>query len=384
MVFDIVIAGAGPAGSHLACLLAREGWRVALFDRDRFPRDKPCGGGLSRKTVALLDFDLAPVTQAAIRGALLTYQNQGIVARQIDECAGVTVLRSEFDDLLVKRAQDAGATFFPGTAYLSSQRKDGRVSVETSRQTLAGRYLIAADGVASRVRRSVFGRDVVSYAPALEALVPATNDQLNLFGGRVLFDFGGVPHGYGWIFPKKDHFNAGVYSIFGGNQMRAHLEQFMARYSVLSARPKKCVGHAIPLRNEKKLFEKDATWLIGDAAGFAESVYGEGIYFALRSAIIAARAFREGHGEPEAGQYTNLLHEHLLPELCYSELIARPFYSFSHFGFFRMVRSVHVNRYFAGLVLGTVGYKECFYKVSASLPYWLFSRRYAYTPGLQL
>ncbi|MGH8770925.1 MAG: FAD-dependent monooxygenase, partial [Burkholderiales bacterium] len=108
MAFDVVIAGAGPAGSHLSCLLARDGWRVALFDRDRFPRDKPCGGGLSRKTVALLDCDLAPVRQAAIRGALLTYQNQGIVARQIDECAGVTVLRSEFDDLLVKRAQDAG------------------------------------------------------------------------------------------------------------------------------------------------------------------------------------------------------------------------------------------------------------------------------------
>jgi flavin-dependent dehydrogenase len=306
------------------------------------------------------------------------------VVRTIDECAGVTVLRSQFDDFLLGQAQTAGAQFFSRTAYVNSEERYGEIRIRTSRNTLVARYLIAADGVASRVRRSVFGRGVVSYAPALEAVIPARQRDLQRFGDRVLFDFGAIPRGYGWIFPKQDHFNVGVYSIFGANQLRVHLDQFVSRYAVLSHPASQCIGHAIPLRNDKKLFEKDRTWLVGDAAGFAESVYGEGIYFALKSAVIAAQAFREANGAPKPGRYTALLRTQLLPELYYSELIARPFYSFSRFGFLRMVRSVHVSRYFAGLVLGTVSYKECFYKVAASLPYWLFSKRYAYTSGLRL
>jgi geranylgeranyl reductase family protein len=383
MIFDVLIVGAGPAGSYLGYLLASRGLGVAIIDKTEFPRNKPCGGGLSRKTLSLIDFDLGPVTHATIRGALLTYR-ECTVAQEIDERAGVTVVRSEFDHFLLERARAAGAEFFAGTAFVSAEQRKDRIEVQTTLGNFSTRYLVGADGVASAVRRVVFGRNVISYAPALEALVPASAAKIACLGERVLFDFGAIDRGYGWIFPKRGHLNVGVYSAFGAKHMRACLNRLISRFALEDSPPRAVVGHAIPIRNEKKIFEKGRTWLVGDAAGFAEQVYGEGIYFALKSACLAAQAFVESNGKPEIGRYTALLRQHLLRELFYSELIARAFYRFPSFSFSRLVRNVHVNRYLAGLILGTVGYRRCFYQLAASAPYWLFSKRHGYSPELQL
>ena len=75
-MFDALIVGAGPAGSHLAYLLAKAGRAVAIIDRARFPRDKVCGGGLTRKARSLIDFDIAPVVQETVGGAFVTFRNR--------------------------------------------------------------------------------------------------------------------------------------------------------------------------------------------------------------------------------------------------------------------------------------------------------------------
>ena len=73
---DAIVVGAGPAGSYLGYLLARTGRRVAILDEQGFPRDKVCGGGLSRKAIALLDIDISRVVHRWITGAFLTFQNR--------------------------------------------------------------------------------------------------------------------------------------------------------------------------------------------------------------------------------------------------------------------------------------------------------------------
>jgi geranylgeranyl reductase family protein len=372
---DVVIVGAGPAGSFLGFLLARAGCRVTIVDKAMFPRDKVCGGGLSKKTLDLLPFDLGPVVERGVTGALLTFQNRDTVVKDVGARAGVAVLRAEFDDFLLRQAINGGAAFHGDTRYVSVNRRPDGVAVLTTRGEFRARYLVGADGVFSAVRSSVFGRDLVRYVPAVEALVKVTPDRLDRLGDRVLFDFGGMPRGYGWIFPKKDHLNVGVYSIYRTRSIKADLAGFMSRYEMLASPISvKHLGSSIPVRNRRQEFERDRVLLVGDAAGFAEAFFGEGIYFALESARVAAEALIAAFDRPAERAYTACIRRRLVPDLTYSALNARLFFPVQTFGFYRMVRSAHANGCFADTISGRAGHRECFYRTLATSPYWLFSR----------
>jgi flavin-dependent dehydrogenase len=253
--YDAIVVGAGLAGSHLSYLLARAGRRVALLDKKRFPREKVCRGGLSRKSIALLGCDIAPVVHNWITGAFLTFNNQSVVIKELPAVAGCTVLRDEFDQFTLARACDAGAHFFAEVNLLQLRPHAAGVTALTSRGELTGRRVFAADGVGSTVRAKVFGRRLVSRVPVLEALVTVPDSALQNFSNRAVFDFGGMPKGYGWIFPKRDHLNVGIYSPFAGTALRQHLIRFLNRHPVLRRRNGiKYRGYAIPVRNEAGTF----------------------------------------------------------------------------------------------------------------------------------
>jgi geranylgeranyl reductase family protein len=380
MIFDAVIVGAGPAGSYLAYLLAKAGSSVAIIDKADFPRDKVCGGGVSRKALDLLDFDITPVVHKTITGAYLAYRNEALTIKDMAGVAGCTVLRSEFDHLLLQKAQAQGARFFPATAFVDAAQDASAVTLQTSNGPLRGRFLFAADGVGSAVRGKLFGKRLVRYVPALEALVQVDAERMSVFAERALFDLGGMTRGYGWIFPKRDHLNVGVYSPFGGTELRQQLDRFIARYALL-ANPQAISyhGYAIPVHNQRGQFENRRIRLIGDAAGLAEAVFGEGIYFALRSATLAAQALLHADGRPD--HYSALMRRVLLPELRASRQIGSLLFRFQHFAFHHLAANPRVNGYFAGLISGDVGYRECMLRAAASLPRWLFHRA-AVQPGL--
>ncbi len=372
---DVLIVGAGPAGSFLGYLLARAGFAATIIDKAAFPRDKVCGGGLSNKAVELLPFDISPVVQRRVTGAFLTYQNRDTVVKDMGERSGIAVLRSEFDHFLLQKAIDAGVTFHCQTPFVSAETTGDGVAVRTGRGMFKARYLVGADGVFSAVRQCVFGRDLVSYAPAVEALVSVTPDRAARLGNRVLFDFGGMPRGYGWIFPKTDHLNVGVFSIYPTSSIKADLARFMAQYDILE-RPIRVrqLGFAIPLKNRRRQFERSNVLLLGDAAGFAESFYGEGIYFALSSALVAAEAFSLAFDRPSDRAYSHLVERRIQPELTYSAMNARMFFRAQRLAFYRMVRNEYVNDCYAELIAGRVSHRECFYKTILTSPYWLCSR----------
>jgi geranylgeranyl reductase family protein len=385
MIHDVAIVGAGPAGAYLAYLLAAAGMRVAVLDKERFPREKVCGGGLSRKTLDLIAFDVAPVVQQTITGAFLTYCNATTLVREFDRAAGCTVLRCDFDDYLVRQAIGKGARFFPGTGFINALMARDSVAVTTTSGTLKARWLIGADGVSSTVRNALFGKRVVKYAPALEALIRVPSDALQRFEGHVLFDFGGMSRGYGWIFPKRDHLNVGVYSIFGSDGLRAHLARFIARYASLRGHDRiRYRGYAIPLRNERRMFERSRAWLIGDAAGFAESIYGEGIYFAIRSATLAYRTFSDNGFDPPPSAYSSRVEKEIVPELRASARIARPIYAAQQFAFKRIAQNDYLHDLFLRLMLGRITYRECALQLALSSPRWLLPRRSACAQAIGL
>jgi geranylgeranyl reductase family protein len=378
---DVLIVGAGPSGAFLGYLLARKGYAVRIIDKAIFPREKVCGGGISNKTVGLLPFDISQIVQRRIKGAFLTYQNRDTVVKDLGERGGAAVLRSEFDNFLLAKAVGAGAGFEGATEFLRVEKTRDGVMATTSRGEVNARYLVGADGVASRVRQSVFGRNLVTYAPVAEALVSVSPDKAARIGDRVLFDFGGMPRGYGWIFPKRDHLNVGVFSIYPTRSIRTDLARFMNRYGILDAPLRvEHKGYAIPLTNTRREFERDNVLLLGDAAGCVESFYGEGIYFALKSALVAAEALDSEFERPSEHAYTCLVKERLQPDLTYSGLNARLFFPIQKFGFYRMVRNMHANYYFAELIAGHVGHRECFYKTIFTSPYWMFSKNFRTLP----
>jgi geranylgeranyl reductase family protein len=370
--YDAIVVGAGPAGTQLACLLARAGRHVALLDKESFPREKVCGGGLSRKSLALLDFDVGAIAQKWIGGAFLTFQNRSAIVKDLGNAIGCMVLRSEFDQLLLERARKAGADYFGETAFLDLRERDGGVVVETSRGRLRGRRLYAADGVGSAVRGKAFGRGLVEYVPALEALIELPQPTLNAFGDRAVFDFGAMPKGYGWIFPKRDHLNVGVFSPFGATALARRLNDFIGRYPALRQRRRvRYRGYAIPVRNAARRFERGPVALLGDAAGLVESVFGEGIYFALKSATLAGEAEVARARNADAPSYTQRLGRELLPELGAARMLARALYAFPKYAFRHAVCNERINRLFAGLIAGDTGYRECLVKALLAAPAWI-------------
>jgi geranylgeranyl reductase family protein len=384
MIRDVVICGAGPAGAHAARLLAGQGYDVALFDRATFPREKPCGGAVSRKALALIGAEIDSVVERRATGAWIAFRGRA-VAHDADGVVAAMTQRTALDALLVERAVQHGAQFCPGHAFERLEDLGDHVRVVTSRGVFAARVLLAADGVASAVRRAVFGRGAVEYAPALEALVEAPAAIVERFADRVLLELGGMTGGYGWVFGKRDHLNVGVYSIRAGAGIRGELEAFMARHPLLAARTRvRRLGHPIPVRNRAGAFERGRVWLLGDAAGLAEAVLGEGIYFALKSAEIAAHALAAASGTPRPGDYACGVQRELVPELAAATRLARACYARPRFAFEHIGRSRQASRLFLGLVTGEVGYRECLLKALAAAPLWALARREPTQPAGEL
>jgi geranylgeranyl reductase family protein len=369
---DALIVGAGPAGAYLGYLLGRQGVDVAIIDKQEFPRDKVCGGGVSRKAIDLLEFDLGPVVQRSLRGAVLTWRNEAATIKDIEPSAGCTVLRSEFDQFLIDKACTAGARFLPTTAFVDARDLGDSVVVTTDRGEFRCRRLFAADGANSVVRDRVFGKHTVRYVPSIEALVYLDQATLARFAERAVFDFGGMTNGYGWIFPKRDHANVGIYSPFGGGALRRQLQAFISCYQMLQKSVRiDYRGSIIPLCNLRNEYERGRVSLLGDAAGFAEAMFGEGIYFALKSASLAAQAVAESGLVGDGRRYSELLARDLLPELRAAGRIASLLYRVPDFAFRHLVLNERINDDFAGLISGAVGYRRCLVKTLLGFPRWL-------------
>jgi flavin-dependent dehydrogenase len=165
--------------------------------------------------------------------------------------------------------------------------------------------------------------------PALEYEVTVPPDQLDRFQNTARFDFDLLPHGYAWAFPKRQHLSIGVLST---RQRGTDLKRAMTRYlDVLGCGSVTRVerhGFVIPIRPRRGPFVDKRILLVGDAAGFADPVTGEGISFAIRSGLMAAQSLIDGRFEEESvrSAYTRSLTETILPELRAGRWLARLLY----------------------------------------------------------
>jgi geranylgeranyl reductase family protein len=286
-LWDAIVVGAGPAGCAAAYDLAHSGREVLLLDRAEFPRQKACAGGLTTKTVRALRYGVEPVIRQRLNR--LSIERDGdhstVLRRRADYC--FMTVRKELDDYCFRQTLAAGAHFQRVRSISAISEDAGRVEIAVDGQTLQARFLIGADGVHSRVRQlasSASGEGWFWRAFALEANVRVPNASSE----ELVFDFAPVRDGYGWIFPKGDHVNVGLYSYSPDEKIdRTRLAAYVySRYG--DAPAEDVIGQYAGFGAARHKIPATRVFLVGDAGGFADPLTGEGIYFAIVSGQAAA------------------------------------------------------------------------------------------------
>ena len=376
--FDAVVVGCGPAGNTVAYRLASSGAKVLMVEKERLPRPKVCGGGLSRKTLNELPFPVTAVIERAVSGAFIAYRGSDPIYCPQDGI-GAMVQRHAFDAFMTGRAGEAGAALWERCAFRSFASDDRCVRVETERGTVSARVLVGADGVHGLVRKQMYPRARPLLVPAIEALVTPAAGALELLGERCIFDLGAIPAGYAWVFPKRDHFNVGLYRFAKRRDnlaMKALLEKFIAGCVVLTGHGEvKVKSLVIPIRAVARSLASGNVVLVGDAAGVGEAFYGEGIYYAVRSGNLAARAIAAHLGDGAPLSAYDRAMRGLRRELLAARLTARLFYLSPRLAFRHAVRNRTVNALFAGVIAGSVTPTRCLLKFLLLAPYWLAARK---------
>lgn len=315
---DVAIVGAGPAGSTAAHRLASAGARVVLLDRQRFPRDKPCGGGLTMRGVDLLPFDVSPVVEDRVDRVLLRLR----FARESELRFGAPIAlmtqRRLLDHFLVERAGAAGADVRDGVRVRGVEADgDAAMTVDTDSGRLRADVVLGADGANGVCAKALgLGADR-AFAIAYEGNLPFERVAAAGHRGRITLEVGTVPGGYGWVFPKGDHVNLGVGGWAGeGPRLREHLARLCAAHGVGIDDLGGLRGHRLPMRRTWGMSARGRAAAIGDAAGLVDPLSGDGMFEAILSAKLACEAAldvlagRAPGLEPYAGRLRRALAGH--------------------------------------------------------------------------
>jgi geranylgeranyl reductase family protein len=354
--YDVIVVGGGPAGGTAAYDLARKGIQVLVLEKERLPRYKVCAGGLTLKTVELLDFDLSSVLEQEIVRGRCTFGGESAVTMDFGEVVGWTVMRDRFDHLILERASVAGAQVLAGHGVTKVEFFADRVEVSSGNRHYSCSTLIGADGANGIVARSAGLRIQRDLAAALEAEIPASGETLENWNRCVQLDFGCVPRGYGWVFPKKDILSVGVGTFWGkAAHLRSSLQNFLKMLGLASeTRGARARGHLLPLGGKKRVLHHGRALLTGDAAGLAEPLTGEGIYYAVKSAKIAAHTVQQAliGDRPDLSSYTETVNAQIAHDLKYASRLARLLYRFPRPCFHLFVRNPAVQQAVANTIFG--------------------------------
>jgi geranylgeranyl reductase family protein len=281
--FDVAVVGAGPAGSTAAQRLSAAGARVLLVDKATFPRDKPCGGGVTGRAARLLPFPIDPVVEDVVdRLECRLAYGQSFERRARAPLAYMTQ-RKRLDHFLLQQAAAAGADVRDGVK-VADVAPDG---LTVDGEEVQARIVIGADGCNGTAARALGLAGPIVHGVALEANVPHEAR----FAHTMVLEIGAVRGGYGWVFPKGDHLNVGV----GGNEseaplLRDELRRHCDAYGIDHGAATDTRGYRLPLRRPQAGLARGTAAVIGDAAGLVDPFSGDGMYEAFLSAQLVAAA----------------------------------------------------------------------------------------------
>ena len=293
---DVLIVGAGPAGSSCAWKLRDSGLRVVILDKQRFPRDKVCGGWITLPVIDELGIDLAEYSQHRVLQPIRGFRTSRMGGREVEtnyrEPISYAIRRCEFDEFLLRRC---GAHVCEGEA-LSSLEKSGEKWIVNGH--IQARLVIGAGGhfcPVARLRGANARAEVAVAAQELEFEMTAEQAQeCAICADTPELYFCPDMKGYGWCVRKNNFLNVGLGRL-DPRALPAYVAGLLnflrATQKLAFELPGKMHGHSYLLYGRtKRNVAEDAVLLIGDAAGLAYSQSGEGIRPAVESGLLAAKA----------------------------------------------------------------------------------------------
>ena len=372
--YDLVVCGAGPAGTMAAAEAAKAGLKVALLEKQFLPRHKTCGGGMP---MAMQDSlrDLAP---EAFVESQVTYMrhtwnfddaylapiNPDRVDRQL---LLWMVQRSVFDNALAQRAVRSGAELRDGLAVRSLEVESDGIKVSAqdiktgSHFVAKANYVIGADGANGVTVKSTRLRQNRAIALAMEIEHPHYwgDGHIDLRPDVAHLEYGAIKRGYAWIFPKADHLNIGA-GVFRpdrkdarSSHLRADLQQTIFEYveamGLQIDRDKaRFHAHPLPTWNGKEPLHEGRILLVGDAAGLINPLFGDGILHAVKSGTIAAQCLIDG----AVDQYTDRIHAEFAANFDAALTLAQVFYQWTGACYKYGVKSEKATRMATQLLYG--------------------------------
>jgi menaquinone-9 beta-reductase len=306
--YEIVIAGAGPAGSSAASILGEKGHRVLLLDKENFPRDKTCGDGVTYKAMPALkrlglDEKIKSNSPFSTNGYTLVFRdNTKLVFEKppSDEALAYIISRHEFDNILLDNAlSHRSVTFLPNTKVTGIQYQADKTSIiEVNNEAMyQADIVIDATGVNSILGKE--NKDPKSCALAVRGYYSNVTDLNNTI--EVYFSDDILP-GYFWIFPTSPttaNIGGGTFQNIVEDKkinIKDLLHNFVAHHPVASKKLKNAQLEGILKGGKIPLAFGDFGWsrvrnnliLIGDAGGFVNPITAEGISYAIQTGIYAA------------------------------------------------------------------------------------------------
>jgi len=337
--YDVIIVGGGPAGSTAGYILSNAGIKTLIIDKSIFPRQKLCAGLLTFKTVNLLERVFNESAESLKDKGIINYESyryevfgkQSTIADRNIKYPFRFIDRDSYDHNLLKKARDAGAEIIEGDGVARLDMLKSRV-ITTSGQSYSADIIIGADGVNSRIRRSflvdLFGRGDwrENLAAAHEVFISRDTVRKEINHPLLFFDY--VAWGYSWVFPNRDKLKIGMCALkkYNSGDILTVFRSFLSSLDLFDDREVNISSYVLPYGSYLPNPTFKNILLVGDAAGFADALFGEGIFFAHRSAELAAlaviEAFKSNSPPDQVGKhYQQLLEKFIYPELIYSKKI---------------------------------------------------------------
>jgi geranylgeranyl reductase family protein len=333
---------------------------VLLLDRAKYPRVKPCGGGVTARCFEQAPVDLTPVVERVIDRVRFSFRLGNFMDYEYPKTLVYMTQRDRLDAFLAENAAASGATFMDATPLRElTLSKDG-ARIATARDVFEADVVIGADGANGIVARAAGLQPVVEPPVALEANFPyRTESEKEAWSDVLALELGSMEGGYGWDFPKSDHHNVGCggWKDVGG-KLRDHLASLRHHYGLDANAMINLRGHHLPTRTDGRPITAGRVLLVGDAAGLVDPMSGEGIYAAFVSGRLAAGVVRRflDNKEPDLYPYEAAVERELMGEIRAAGVLRDAYHFTPRPCYWALQRSEALRRSMCQLITGEKTY----------------------------